>query len=101
MEEDQVEDVMEEEETELGPHFGENQRGQADVIVDVGRGGQVEHVPSGSPFVETMEQIADRYNYGGYFRIYLNGDEIVNPEDAPSTIEPGMRLAISAYDKVG
>lgn len=70
------------------------------VFVDTGRGGAAE-VQAGALFKEALEHIAEEAHYGGYFRVFLNGDELINPEDAPETIEPGMRIAITSYDKVG
>ncbi|MGW8177274.1 MAG: hypothetical protein ACWGQW_00535 [bacterium] len=70
------------------------------VFVDTGRGTTAE-VPAGSPFAETIDRIADENHYGGYYRVWLNATEIVRPEEAPETIEPGMRIAITPYDKVG
>lgn len=71
------------------------------VFVDVGRGGQPAPVNVGDPFPQTIERLSDEANYGGWFRVWLNGNEIVEPEDAPATIEEGMRIAITSYDKVG
>jgi hypothetical protein len=70
------------------------------IFVETGRGTAVE-VPVGSPFVETLNRLADEARYGGFFRIFLNGLEVINPTDAPATIEAGMRISITAYDKVG
>jgi hypothetical protein len=70
------------------------------VFVDTGRGNTTE-VAIGSPFVSTLERLANEAHYGGYFRIFLNGREVVNPEDSPANIEKGMRIAITSYDKVG
>jgi len=70
------------------------------VSIETGRGNAVQ-VPAGSNFVQTVEGVADQASYGGFFRVYLNGDEIVDPSRAPEKIEPGMRIAITSYDKVG
>ena len=70
------------------------------VHIETGRG-QTTEVQAGSPFSETVERVADEAHYGGYFRVFLNGEEIINPDEAPATIEPGMRIAITSYDKVG
>ena len=70
------------------------------VFIDTGRGGTAE-VPAGSPFEMTVDRIAEEAHYGGFYRVFLNGSEVVRPEDAPESIEPGMRIAITAYDKVG
>lgn len=86
--------------------FGEPDRNKGTVPVDVGHGQKVE-AKVGSDFVNTVEQIARDSNYGGYYKVYLAKDaesgmtEIVNPGDAPSKIESGMRIAIAPYDKVG
>jgi len=70
------------------------------VFIETGRG-QTAEVQMGAPFQETIERVADEAHYGGYFRVFLNGEELLNPEEAPSTIEPGMRIALTSYDKVG
>ena len=70
------------------------------VYIETGRG-QTAEVPAGSPFAGTIEQIAEQAHYGGYFRVFLNGEEILDPAQAPATIEPGMRIAITSYDKAG
>jgi len=70
------------------------------VFVETGRG-QTAEVQLGAPFAETIERIADEAHYGGYYRVFLNGEEILNPEEAPTTIESGMRIIITSYDKVG
>jgi len=70
------------------------------VFIDTGRGQTVE-VPVGSPFQLTLERIAEEAHYGGYFRVFLNGEEVVNPEEAPTAIEASMRIAVTSYDKVG
>lgn len=96
---------MPEEEFEGGGE-GERERGwtpevpPAEILVETGRGNTIS-VPAGSLFKETVERIADEASYGGYFRVFLNGEEVVEPEEAPQTIEQGMRVAITSYDKVG
>ncbi len=97
------EEEEEEEEIVAGTPRGwaEEQRGALQpIFVDTGRGQTVE-VAAGSPFATTLERLADEAHYGGYFRIFLNGSEVINPEDSPEFIESGMRLAITSYDKVG
>jgi len=74
--------------------------GGENVYVDTGRG-QAVPVPVGSPFVATLERLAEEAHYGEYFRVFLNGEEVINPDDAPETIESGMRIMITSYDKVG
>ena len=101
MEERELEDAQE-------AGIGEEQpRGWADgrtqgqpIFVHLDRGEPVQVAP-GSPFIETLEELAEQAHYGGWFRVFVNGSEVINPEDAPATIEPGMRVAIAAYDKVG
>ena len=80
--------------------FGAPDRDTGTVSVDVGRGQAVE-VGVGEPFVNTLEELARAANYGGYYKVFLNGSEVVNPADAPESIESGMRIAITSYDKVG
>jgi len=87
-------------EGQVQPQFGANQRAGAPIYVDIGRG-QTAEVQAGDPFVPTLDRLAEEAHYGGYFRVFLNGSEVVDPADAPATIEPGMRLAITSYDKVG
>lgn len=70
------------------------------IHIETGRG-QTTEVQAGAPFGETIERVADEAHYGGFFRVFLNGEEILNPEEAPEKIEPGMRIAITSYDKVG
>jgi hypothetical protein len=72
----------------------------ATIPIDTGRG-QVVEVPVGAPFSETIERVADEAHYGGYFRVFLNGSELVDPEEAPEKIEASQRIAITSYDKVG
>ena len=83
--------------------FGAPDREAGTVSVDVGRGQLVE-VDTGLPFVETVEGLARDAHYGGYYKVYLaQGNEemheIVNPEDGPETIEEGMRIAITSYNR--
>lgn len=93
--------ALEPEEASEPREFGESQREESQpVYVDTGRGQAVEVQP-GAPFTETLERLAQEAHYGGYFRVFLNGSEVINPEDSPETIEPGMRIAITSYDKVG
>lgn len=79
---------------------GEAQPEGGSVHIETGRGATAE-VQVGAPFGETIERIADEAHYGGYFRVFLNGDELLDPNEAPETIESGMRIAITSYDKVG
>lgn len=91
--------------------FGHEATAQESVHIETGRG-QTTEVQSGAPFVATIERVADEAHYGGYFRVFLNGDELIeNPwldeghtepnPSYPTTIELGMRIAITSYDKVG
>ena len=70
------------------------------IYVETGRGQSVPVNP-GEPFTATIERIADEAHYGGYFRVHLNGEEILEPGEAPETFQPGMRVNVSPYDKVG
>jgi len=70
------------------------------VFVETGRG-QAMAVDVGAPFKETIERLANEAHYGGYFRVFLNGDELIDPDEAPDKVEAGMRIAITSYDKVG
>ena len=70
------------------------------IKVETGRGEAVD-VAAGSPFVETIHRIAVQANYGRFFRVFLNGVELLDTADAPQLIEPGMRIAVTPYDKVG
>jgi len=70
------------------------------VFIETGRG-QTAEVQVGSPFQPTIERIAEEAHYGGYFRVFLNGEEIINPEEAPAMIESGMRIALTSYRNRG
>ena len=70
------------------------------VFIDTGRGQTVE-ARVGLPFQLVLERIAEEAHYGGYFRVFLNGEEIVNPEEAPTAIEAGMRIAVTSYRNRG
>jgi hypothetical protein len=70
------------------------------IFIDTGRGQAVEaHV--GENFEAAVNRAAEQVHYGGYFKVFLNGSEVVNPSEAPQTVQPGQRIAITAYDKVG
>uniref|UniRef100_A0A6M3L003 Multi-ubiquitin domain-containing protein n=1 Tax=viral metagenome TaxID=1070528 RepID=A0A6M3L003_9ZZZZ len=98
--EEEDEGEMDEEETP-NPRWATPERTEGQpVFVDVGRG-QTVQVNTGDSFEATLTRLADEAHYGGYYRVYLNGSEIINPEDSPTVVEPGMRIAITAYDKVG
>lgn len=95
------EEPAEEEEPWVRPEpYGHEATAQASVHIETGRG-QTAEVQVGAPFQETIERVANGAHYGGYFRVFLNGEEILNPDEAPATIEAGMRIAITSYDKVG
>lgn len=92
---------VEEEITEEEPvAFGNAARDGGSVYIETGRG-QTTEVQVGAPFQETIDRVADEAHYGGYFRVFLNGEELLDPADSPATIEAGMRIAITSYDKVG
>jgi hypothetical protein len=90
----------EEEESSEVSGFGTAARSTEVVKVETGRGNVVDALV-GAPFEATINRIADMANYGGYFKVFLNGSELVDPETAPSTIQAGMRIALTSYDKVG
>ena len=104
MADDEEMDEVEEEEEELEPYvrpaFGREATGGGSVNIETGRG-QTAEVQVGAPFQETIERVADEAHYGGYFRVFLNGDELLDPNEAPTVVEAGMRIAITSYDKVG
>ena len=81
-------------------HFGEGNTAVTEVHVDTGRG-QTVPAPVGAPFVETIDRIAEAANYNGWYRVYLNGLELVEVDEAPQTIQTDQRIAITSYDKVG
>lgn len=87
---------------ETPPRWGtpETPQPTVSVFIETGRG-QTTEVLVGSPFSETIERLAEQAHYGGYFRVFLNGEEILNPGEAPATVESGMRIALTSYDKVG
>ena len=95
---DEREQVTEEEEVPTG--FAHEPTGGGSIHIEVGRGHTTE-VQVGAPFQETIERIADEAHYGGFFRVFLNGEEILEPTEAPETIQLGMRIALTSYDKVG
>jgi hypothetical protein len=97
---DEEEEELDEEVEPIRPAYGAEARATGSVFIETGRG-QAAEVQAGSPFRGAIERIADEAHYGGYFRVFLNGEEVVNPEESPATIEPGMRVAITSYDKVG
>ncbi len=70
------------------------------VFIDTGRGNAIP-VNVGEPFAEAIERVADAANYGGYYRVFLQGREVADPAAAPQMIAEGQRIAITAYDKVG
>jgi len=70
------------------------------VMVETGRNNSVA-VPVGSPFGAAVDAISNEANYGGYYRVFLNGSEVIHESDAPEFIEVGQRIAITSYDKVG
>lgn len=53
----------------------------------------------GDEFVPAVKSVAADAEMGK-FRLFLNGNEI-SPNDAPSTIEEGMKLEIRPYDVAG
>ena len=91
---------QEQERVEEEAGFAHEPTGGGSIHIDIGRGHTVE-VQVGAPFQETIERIADDAHYGGFFRVFLNGEEILEPTDAPETIQQGMRIALTSYDKVG
>ena len=56
------------------PRFGEGTRAIGSVHIETGRG----QTAVGQPFGSTIERIAEEAHYGGYFRVFLNGEEILN-----------------------
>ena len=86
--------------------FGSPDRGKSSVSVDIGRGEMVS-VAVGAPFVDTVEDLGRKANYGGYFRVFLaragenQQHEVIDPDDAPEKVEAGMRISLTPYDKVG
>ena len=99
-EEGELEDEGEEESTPRTPLAARATRQVGSVFVDVGRGDPIE-VQTGSPFIETLDRLAEQAHYGGDYRVFLNGSEVLYIEEAPATIEDGMRLAITSYAKPG
>jgi hypothetical protein len=78
----------------------QGEQAQETVMVETGRGNAVE-VPVGAPFEQTITRIAQDAHYGRFFRVYLNGEAVLSPDEAPATIEKDARIAITAYDKAG
>ena len=70
------------------------------VMVETGRGNAVA-VPVGSNAASAINRIAEEANYGGFFRVFRNGGEMLNEPDPGMSIQEGDRWAITSYDKVG
>lgn len=82
-------------------HWAEgNHAPEGEVMVETGRGSAVA-VRIGQPFASEVDRVAEEAHYGGYYRVFLNGLELLTEEEAPATVERGMRIAVTAYDKVG
>lgn len=98
----EAEDGEEDEEYAPEPvrRWAEDRQPEAVVHVETGRGNAVD-VPVGSPFIDTIYRIAEDVHYGGDFRVYLNGSLLLDEADAPETVEAGMRIALTPYDKPG
>lgn len=94
----EMDEELEEEVEERGGWAANAEGGT--VFVETGRGSSVE-VNVGEDFVSTVDRIATQANYGGYYRVFLNGDELLDPSEAPEKILPTHRIAITSYDKVG
>ena len=101
------EDRLEEEPERTDGWVDPDAQPRGTVHIDTGRG-QTSEVPVGAPFQETLERVAEATHYGGFFRVFLNGEEILDPErelvnedGSAKVIESGMRIAITSYDKVG
>jgi hypothetical protein len=76
------------------PWAGREATANEPIYVETGRGQSVAVQP-GEPFIATVERIADEAHYGGYFRVFLNGEEILNPTEAPATFVAGQRVAVA------
>ncbi len=86
------------------PIFGAAARArtqEAGIVYVVTDKGQSVEAHAGDPFVPTIERIADEAHYGGDFRVFLNGNEILEQGASPGTIQLGQRIRIVAYDKPG
>ena len=58
-------------------------------------------VPAGTPFREAVIEAAIAQGYTGAVRVYLNGVELVNPNDAPEVLAPGDAVTTTPFDKAG
>jgi len=77
------------------------------VMVETGRGNAIA-VDIGAPVEETLDRIANQCNYGGDYRVFLQGTELLEPGEIPfdpqthrQTFQAGQRWSITAYDKPG
>ena len=76
------------------------------VFVETGRGNAVE-VNIGADVESTLDNIADQCNYGGDYRVFLNANEILDPNEIPTdehgnkAFQAGQRWSLTAYDKPG
>jgi len=95
-----VDEDIEEENGGAAPRWTGGTPPTGSIFIDTGRGQAVE-VQEGAPFQETVERVANEANYGGWFKVFLNGEELQDPSEAPDKLELGMRVAVTSYDKVG
>lgn len=104
---DEEREVLEGEMLPMIPTFRDSARRREGVVmVETGRNKAVP-APVGANLDDTIDQIAERANYGGDYRVFINGSEILSAEEYPrdmngnQVIQAGMRIAISSYDKPG
>ena len=107
MEDEEREEALEGEVLPAVVTFRDNaHRREGVVMVETGRNKAVP-APVGANLDDTIDQIAERANYGGDYRVFINGSEILNATEYPrdidgnQVIQAGMRIAITAYDKPG
>ncbi len=55
-------------------------------------------VQIGEVFSEAIKRLARELGYG-HFRVYVNEDEILSPEDAPETIDADDEIKLTPEDK--
>lgn len=67
----------------------------ANVLVN----GSYQNLEVGSPFLETMQNVALQAGFGK-FKVWLNGTE-VRPSSAPATISEEMSAEIRPFDEAG
>jgi len=56
---------------------------------------------STSVFVDAVKEAARVRGYKGQIKVFVDGDEVVDPADAPVTFTSDMDVRIEPYNKAG